>query len=80
MADYSIHPPKSIGVAYLLWFFLGMLGAHRFYLGRTGTGITILVLTIASSILSFIGIGFFIFLIPAVWVFIDLFLIPGMAK
>ena len=32
-------PLKSTGVAYLLWFFLGFLGAHRFYLGRMGTGL-----------------------------------------
>jgi hypothetical protein len=30
---------KSKGVAYLLWFFLGVFGAHRFYLGKIGTGI-----------------------------------------
>jgi TM2 domain-containing membrane protein YozV len=32
-------------VAALLAFFLGVLGVHRFYLGRTGSGITMLVLT-----------------------------------
>lgn len=26
---------KSQLVAYLLWFFLGFFGAHRFYLGHT---------------------------------------------
>ena len=31
---------KSAVVAYLLWFFLGMLGAHRFYLSQPGTGAT----------------------------------------
>ena len=36
---------KSTGVAYLLWFLLGFLGAHRFYLGRTGTAITQLILS-----------------------------------
>lgn len=30
---------KDVGVAYLLWFFLGLLGGHRFYTGRIGTGI-----------------------------------------
>ncbi|GHT50451.1 hypothetical protein FACS1894102_5990 [Spirochaetia bacterium] len=36
MAVVSI---KSKGVAYLLWFFLGILGAHRFYLEKIGTGV-----------------------------------------
>ena len=30
---------KSKGVAYLLWLFLGAVGAHRFYLGKIGTGL-----------------------------------------
>jgi RNA polymerase subunit RPABC4/transcription elongation factor Spt4 len=30
---------KSKVVAYLLWFFLGVFGVHRFYLEKTGTGI-----------------------------------------
>jgi TM2 domain-containing membrane protein YozV len=33
-------------VAALLAFFLGTLGVHRFYLGRTGSGIVMLVLSI----------------------------------
>ncbi len=80
MAQYSVTRPKSIGVAYVLWLFFGMLGAHRFYLGRTGTAIAILLLTLISAILSFVGIGLLLFLIPAIWVLIDVFLIPGMAR
>lgn len=38
---------KSIVVAYLLWVFLGCLGAHRFYLARTGSGVVMLLLFIA---------------------------------
>lgn len=30
---------KSKGVAYLLWFLLGVFGAHRFYIEKIGTGI-----------------------------------------
>ncbi len=38
--QYS-HEQKSKAVAYLLWFFggFGVLGLHRFYLGRIGTGL-----------------------------------------
>lgn len=34
---------KSNGIAYLLWFFLGIFSAHRFYLGKTGSGIIYLL-------------------------------------
>ena len=30
---------RSYIVAYLLWFFLGVLGIHRFYLGRPVSGV-----------------------------------------
>jgi TM2 domain-containing membrane protein YozV len=69
---------KSALIAYVLWFFLGYLGAHRFYLGHTGTGVAILLLTIASAVLAFVVIGLFLIIIPAIWVLVDAFLIPGM--
>lgn len=53
---------KSAGAAYLLWFFLGWLSAHRFYLGKPVTA----VLQIIS----------YFFLIGFVWWVVDLFLIP----
>ncbi len=53
-------------VAYLMWFFLGLLSAHRFYLRRPGSAI-LQILTF------FIVIGFF-------WLLIDAFLIPGMVR
>jgi len=61
---------KSKGIAYLLWLFLGWLGAHRFYAGETKTGAIQLVMT-----LSAIGVPFML-----VWLLIDLFLIPGMVN
>src|SRR3978361_975582 len=30
---------KSKSTAYILWFFLGALGAHKFYLEKTGMGV-----------------------------------------
>jgi TM2 domain-containing membrane protein YozV len=30
---------KSKGIAYLIWFFLGGLGGHRYYAGDIGMGI-----------------------------------------
>ncbi len=30
---------KETWIAYVLWFFLGFLGVHKFYLGKTGWGI-----------------------------------------
>jgi TM2 domain-containing membrane protein YozV len=51
--------PKSRLVALLLCFFLGTLGVHRFYVGKVGTGILMLI-TLG-------GLG--------IWVVIDLILI-----
>ncbi|MBA9078252.1 MULTISPECIES: TM2 domain-containing protein [Rufibacter] len=34
---------KSKLAAYLLWFFLGWLSMHRFYLGKIGSGILYLL-------------------------------------
>jgi TM2 domain-containing membrane protein YozV len=50
---------KSWVVALLLCFFVGMLGVHRFYVGKVGTGVL--------QILTFGGLG--------VWVLIDFIMI-----
>ena len=51
--------PKSFTTTLLLCFLLGGFGAHRFYLGKTGTGIA-MILTLG-------GLG--------IWAFIDLIVI-----
>ncbi|MFL0357284.1 TM2 domain-containing protein [Erythrobacter sp. GH1-10] len=61
---------KSVGIAYLLWLFLGAFGVHRFYAGSTKTGIAQLLLAI-----SIVG---WLVLIP--WLLADLVLIPGLIR
>jgi TM2 domain-containing membrane protein YozV len=68
---------KSVGVAYLLWFFLGWLGVHRFYAKRTGSAVAILLLTILGWVTVFFGVGLIFFVVVGVWLFVDIFLIPG---
>jgi len=71
---------KSTGVAYLLWLFLGGVGGHRFYLGQTGTGIAMLVLTVLGLVTLAAGVGAFFLLGVGIWTLVDAFLIPGMIR
>ena len=41
---------KSTALAYLLWFFMGSLGIHKFYLGKVGLGLLYLLLGVAGWI------------------------------
>ena len=52
---------KSRTATFLLAFFLGTFGIHRFYVGKTGSGIAMLLLTI-----SLIGL-----LVSAIWALVD---------
>jgi TM2 domain-containing membrane protein YozV len=69
---------KSTVVAYLLWFFFGGLGVHRFYLGKSGSGAAMLALTILGFLTAVIYIGVALLLVVAIWLIVDAFLIPGL--
>ncbi|MGX1306041.1 TM2 domain-containing membrane protein YozV [Amorphus suaedae] len=71
---------KSAGAAYLLWFFLGGIGGHRFYLGRLGTAFTMLLLTIGGVATAAFGIGFLLWAIVGIWWVVDAFLIPSIIQ
>lgn len=71
---------KSALLAYVLWFFLGWFGLHRFYLGRIGSGFAMLVLHGLSWLTYFILIGFVGFAVLGLWWLIDALLIPGMTR
>lgn len=74
---YDAHK-KSLLIAYLLWFFVGYLGIHRFYIGKIVSGILMLLLFALSTLLTVIGIGFIGLAIFGLWWLIDALLIPSM--
>lgn len=53
---------RTILPAFILCFFLGMFGAHRFYAGKVGSGVAMLVLT-----LTLFGI-----VVTGIWALVDL--------
>lgn len=59
--------PKSKVAAILLAFFLGGLGIHRFYLGHTGSGVAMLLITVLTC-----GYGG---IITGIWALVDLVMI-----
>jgi TM2 domain-containing membrane protein YozV len=73
---------KSLSTAYLLWFFLGGLSAHRFYLGSPASAAIQLTLTpLGYGLL--IGksqAGYAILLCAWLWILADLFIIPSLVR
>lgn len=71
---------KSVGVAYALWFFLGSLGIHKFYLNQTRWGITYIALFILGLITTEIGVGLLILALLGFFLLYDLFTIPKQVR
>lgn len=71
---------KSPVVAYLLLVFLGGLGAHRFYLGKSGSAAAMLILFILGWVTLVIAVGLVLLIAVGIWGLVDLFLIPGMIQ
>ncbi len=70
----------SLLVAYLLWWFLGWLGAHRFYLGRTKSAVAQLLLFVIGSALAILLVGYPLLIIWAIWWGLDVILVYQIAK
>ncbi len=69
-----MHHYKDIKIAYVLWFFLGAIGAHRFYLGQTKTA-SMMILLGAAVLLSRFNMP--LLMIYVAWWLFDALLIPG---
>ncbi|MGE0255222.1 MAG: TM2 domain-containing protein [Alphaproteobacteria bacterium] len=76
----AVRGDKSMLLAYVLWFFLGSFGVHRFYLGFRTSATIMLVLAVASLLLAVVLIGGFAGAVLAVWWLVDIFLIPGLVR
>jgi TM2 domain-containing membrane protein YozV len=79
-AGVGISPKSRLATA-LFAFFLGQFGAHRFYIGKTGTAVVMLILTIVGWATFWILIGFVFLGIVWVWNLIDfIFAVAGMMR
>jgi len=58
---------RKIGIAFILCFFLGVLGIHRFYAGRTGSAVAMLLISVLT-----LGFGT---AVTGVWSLVDLIIL-----
>ena len=66
---------KSKGTAAILAFFLGGVGAHRFYVGKTGSAIAMLLMNLIGIPLLCAGIGAPICIAAGIWQLVDFIII-----
>jgi hypothetical protein len=76
---------KSMAFAYLWWFILGQVSAHRFYLGhkesafrQLGVFVISMVLILLPRPIGYLGIA--VFFVWLLWIIADVFLIPGLCR
>ncbi|KRM69961.1 hypothetical protein FD06_GL000128 [Apilactobacillus ozensis DSM 23829 = JCM 17196] len=66
-------------VAWLLWFFLGTFGAHRFYMQKSNA-VMMLCLTAIGYVLAIVLVGLIILFITWVWWILDAFSLMNWLK
>jgi TM2 domain-containing membrane protein YozV len=70
----------NLAVAYVVWFLFGVVGGHRYYLRRFGSGVLMTVLLLLSGLVSLVGFGGSAFVPIGLWTLLDAALIPGMVR
>lgn len=72
---------KSKIVAILLAMFLGGIGAGRFYIGDKKIGIIRIIVTIATSLASYVPVlGMIVAIVSFGWIIVDIFLVAKRVK
>ncbi|GAA1120084.1 TM2 domain-containing protein [Citricoccus alkalitolerans] len=72
--------PKNLLLTYILCLPLGLLGAHRFYLGHRALGVVYLILTVAGLASAPWGIGFVFGGVVLLLCLLDLVRLPGLVR
>jgi TM2 domain-containing membrane protein YozV len=82
LAERRYAPEKTAGVAYLLWFFLGGVSAHRFYLGFHASAIVQLIMTPTAyaMMIAKSPAGVVLLVVAGIWILVDAAFIPGMVN
>lgn len=76
----EVSPKSRLAVTLLAWF-LGTFGAHRFYLGKIGTAVTMLILGVVGVATSWFVVGFFFLGAVGIWALIDfIYAVAGLMK
>jgi len=72
---------KSRLAATLLAFFLGTLGIHRFYVGKTATAVAMLILGIIGYATIIVAVGVVLLWAVEIWALVDfVFAVSGIMK
>ena len=66
----DISPKSRLATTLLAWF-LGIFGAHRFYVGQTATAVTMLILGIVGFATLWFFVGEIFLIAVGIWAFVD---------
>ncbi len=76
----GVSPKSRLATSLFAWF-LGSLGVHRFYIGKTGTAVVMLILGLIGYATCWIVVGIPFLIVVGIWSLIDfIFAVAGRMK